>query len=217
MADMAGKRQRWVMHRCARRKQPQSNVIEEPMLAPKRPPQEAAFRVSATRQEWRMVTILNGLFQVVDRMVDAEFGFAKISDLSELLALYATLRPADAAYPPGEAKVALQRLLDQDSIRLIVARIDGHAVATCMLATIANFASLGRPIGYLEHVVTAEQQRGKGIGRGMLTYALDVAWEIGCCKVVLLSGAQRVSAHRTYEAVGFKGDRERGYVIKSPV
>jgi hypothetical protein len=39
---------------------------------------------------------------------------------------------------------------------------------------------------------------------------------VNCCKVVLLSGAQRVEAHRVYEAIGFSGEVERGFVIKPP-
>jgi hypothetical protein len=35
-------------------------------------------------------------------------------------------------------------------------------------------------------------------------------------EVILLSGAQRIEAHRAYEAVGFRGDVERGFVAKRP-
>lgn len=38
-----------------------------------------------------------------------------------------------------------------------------------------------------------------------------------CHKVVLLSGAQRIDAHRLYEKVGFNGCAERGFVIKAPI
>ena len=47
-----------------------------------------------------------------------------------------------------------------------------------------------------------------------MKYALDLAWANNCCKVVLLSGAQRVEAHRLYESLGFKGGIERGSVVK---
>ncbi|MDO9338124.1 MAG: GNAT family N-acetyltransferase [Caulobacter sp.] len=85
-----------------------------------------------------------------------------------------------------------------------------------MLALITNIASEGRPIGFIEHVVTAAAFRRKGMGEACLRFAVDVAWTLGCCKVVLLSGAQRPEAHGVYKRVGFDGDVERGFVIKGP-
>jgi GNAT superfamily N-acetyltransferase len=83
-----------------------------------------------------------------------------------------------------------------------------------MLAMVANLASGGRPIGLVEHVVTLEPFRGRGLARAVLGFALDLAWSRNCCKVMLLSGLQRKEAHRLYEAVGFRGDVERGFVAK---
>lgn len=149
-------------------------------------------------------------------MNDAEFGTAQLSDIDRLLQLYAELRPHDPAYAQGEAEQALGHVLCQRHIKLVVARVDGEAVATCMLALVANFASGGRPWGIIEHVVTTASHHGRGIGRGLLRYALDLAWQENCCKVVLLSGSQRQAAHRLYESAGFDGDRERGFVAKAP-
>ncbi|MBY4707344.1 GNAT family N-acetyltransferase [Ralstonia insidiosa] len=149
-------------------------------------------------------------------MPETEFGTANLSDLYDLQKLYAALRPQDPSYREGEADSALSNVLAQEHIKLIVARLDGQVVATCMLALIANFANVGRPIGCIEHVITAEHCRGRGIGRSMLAYALDLAWQHNCCKVILLSGVQRDEAHRLYASVGFDGDRERGFVIKAP-
>jgi hypothetical protein len=43
-----------------------------------------------------------------------------------------------------------------------------------------------------------------------------MAWSKGCYKVMLLSGSQRVEAHKLYESVGFVGGIERGFVARSP-
>lgn len=86
-----------------------------------------------------------------------------------------------------------------------------------MLALISNIASEGCPIGFIEHVVTARSLRRKGLGEACLRYAVEAAWELGCCKVVVvLSGMQRSEAHGVSEKVGFSGDTERGFVIKRP-
>ena len=47
-----------------------------------------------------------------------------------------------------------------------------------------------------------------------LEHALASAWTRGCCKVMLLSGAQRGEAPKLCESVGFVGDIERGFVAR---
>jgi len=83
-----------------------------------------------------------------------------------------------------------------------------------MIALIANLASDGRSFAVIEHVVTLPQFRGRGLARATMQHALDFAWSRNCCKVMLLSGMQRPDAHRLYETLGFRGDIERGFVIK---
>jgi GNAT superfamily N-acetyltransferase len=135
-------------------------------------------------------------------------------DLASVQRLYKELRPHDPELSAEEAEATWRTLLDQPNVRLIVADYDGELVATCMLAFIPNFASGGRPIGFIEHVITLAEFRGQGFARAVLEYALGLAWSKNCCKVVLLSGAQRVEAHRLYESLGFRGDIERGFVVK---
>lgn len=140
---------------------------------------------------------------------------ARYEDLASLQSLYIELRPQDPVLPPDEAARCWKALLDQPHVKLIVADHDGRLVSTCMLAFIPNFASLGRPIGFIEHVITLSEFRGQGFARAVLRHALDLAWAQNSCKVVLLSGAQRVEAHRLYESLGFRGDIERGFVVKA--
>jgi len=149
-------------------------------------------------------------------MTETHFRLARPADLEDLLALYRELRPDDPAFSGEPAAQALARVLGDASIRLVVAESEGRLAATCMLAVIPSLPLLGRPIGLLEHVVTAAAWRGRGVGLAMLRHALALAWAAGCCKVMLLSGAQREPAHRLYLAAGFDGDRERGFVIKAP-
>jgi GNAT superfamily N-acetyltransferase len=141
---------------------------------------------------------------------------ARTSDRDAVLNLYRELRPNDLALPLDKVSELWSKVNDAPRSQIIVAEYDGHVGATCMLALIANMASEGRPIGFIEHVVTARSFRRKGLGEACLRYAVEAAWELGCCKVVLLSGAQRAQAHGAYEKVGFSGDVERGFVIKRP-
>lgn len=140
---------------------------------------------------------------------------ARPADLPGMLALYRELRPGDPPWPGGAAQPYFDWLIEE--VVLVVAECEGVLAATCMLAFVPQLASGGRPIGLVEHVVTLPHFRGRGLAAAVLRHALAVAWEHDAAKVLLLSGAQRIDAHRVYEAVGFRGDVERGFVAKPPV
>ena len=139
---------------------------------------------------------------------------AAAKDLAGILALYKELRPNDPVLPAAAADHAFMSLLARKDVDLVVCEAADTLVATCMLATIPNLASSARPIGVLEHVVTLRAHRKRGYARLVLEFALRRAWSRGCCKVMLLSGAQRTEAHKLYESVGFAGDVERAFVAK---
>ncbi|MEH7225101.1 GNAT family N-acetyltransferase [Bacillus sp. JJ1566] len=52
---------------------------------------------------------------------------------------------------------------------------------------------------YVYDLVTDEAGRSKGYGEALLSYIHELARELGCSKVALTSGLQRVDAHRFYE------------------
>ena len=141
---------------------------------------------------------------------------AHASDLHAVLALYRELRPHDPVLSPQDAASLWARVHDSPGSMIVVCEHEGQIGATCMLAVIANLASGGRPIGFIEHVITTAPLRGKGLAEACLRFAVEEAWRLGCCKAVLLSGAQRPQAHRLYQRIGFDGDVERGFVIKRP-
>ncbi len=139
---------------------------------------------------------------------------AGYEDLAGVQRLYKELRPHDPDLTSARASAVWKDLLDSPRMRFVVAEQDGALASTCMLALIANLASGGRAIGFIEHVITLQEFRGQGLARAVVRYALDLAWSQDCCKVVLLSGAQRTEAHRLYESLGFRPDVERGFVIE---
>lgn len=146
--------------------------------------------------------------------MDATVRRAEPNDLPGVLALYRELRPHDPVLDPEAAQEAFRGLTARNDVHVVVCEVGQALVATCMLATIPNLACGAKPFAIIEHVVTLSAYRGLGYGRRVLEHALDLAWSAGCCKVVLLSGAQRTDAHRLYESVGFVGNVETGFVIK---
>jgi GNAT superfamily N-acetyltransferase len=139
---------------------------------------------------------------------------ATSADLTGLLALYRELRPQDPHLSLDAAGEHLQQLLTNPQIALIVVENNQVLVASCMLGLIPTLTNGARPFAMIEHVITTRDYRGKGVGSRMLRYAIDIAWQMNCYKVMLLSGAERTDAHRVYEALGFRGDIEKGYALK---
>lgn len=143
--------------------------------------------------------------------------FAGVADLPGVLALYAELRPQDPILEAHTAQAKWREILAQPSMAVVVAELGGTLAASCMIALVPNLASNARSFAIIEHVVTLAAHRGQGLGRAVMQHALDFAWDANCCKVMLLSGAQREDAHRLYERLGFAGDVERGFVAKPPL
>lgn len=140
--------------------------------------------------------------------------FSEHRDLPGVLRLYKELRPQDPDLPANDADSQWRKVIAQPHIRVVVTEAEGCLASTCMIALIENLGSAGRPFAVVEHVVTLPQFRSRGLARATIQHALDFAWSRNCCKVVLLSGAARHDPHRLYESLGFRGDTERGFVIK---
>lgn len=139
---------------------------------------------------------------------------ANPADRAGLLALYRELRPNDPQIPTELADSTLQAMLENAQIALIVVEENQQLIASCMLGLIPTLTNGARPFAMIEHVITNSRCRGKGIGSRMLRFAIDMAWQKNCYKVMLLSGMQRADAHRVYEKLGFRGDVEKGYALK---
>jgi GNAT superfamily N-acetyltransferase len=139
---------------------------------------------------------------------------AKIEDLAEVLDLYKELRPLDPSLDMSFAEEKWSEIINDSQTFIVVAEIEGKLASTCALGINKSIANGAKPFGIIEHVITANKFRRKGLSRQVLTFAISLAWEQHCCKVMLLSGAQLKGAHAVYESVGFKGDIEKGFVVK---
>ncbi|MEH7235845.1 GNAT family N-acetyltransferase [Bacillus sp. JJ1562] len=64
---------------------------------------------------------------------------------------------------------------------------------------------------YVYDLVTDEANRSRGYGEALLLYIHELAQEMGCGKVALSSGLQRMDAHRFYE--GKMGYERKSYAF----
>ena len=139
---------------------------------------------------------------------------AEAADRAAVQALYQELRPHDPELSEAQAKQAWQIMLDDPTCFIIVAEQHGQLAATCALGLNNSIANGARPFGIIEHVITAEAFRRQGLSQQVLEFAIELAWQHNCYKVMLLSGEQLTGAHRVYEKVGFQAGIEKGFVIK---
>lgn len=88
---------------------------------------------------------------------------------------------------------------------LIVAELDGRVVGTLQLTFTPSLSYQGGKRCTVESVRVDASQRGRGIGREMMLWAIERAREKGCVSMQLTTNTERVEAHRFYERLGFIG------------
>lgn len=91
---------------------------------------------------------------------------------------------------------------------LIVACLDGEIVGVQQITFTPYIARQGSWRATIEGVRTAASVRGKGIGRQMISWAIERAKERGCRMVQLTSDKQREDALRFYGQLGFEATHE---------
>ena len=77
-----------------------------------------------------------------------------------------------------------------------------------------NLAHLGTPSAVIEDVPVDPALQGRGIGREMMQFALELAAANGCYKATLSSNLKRGRAHSFYESLGFE---RHGYSFRIDV
>jgi GNAT superfamily N-acetyltransferase len=91
---------------------------------------------------------------------------------------------------------------------LIVADHDGAVVGTCQLTFTPSLSRRGAERMTIEAVRVRADQRGRGVGRAMMWWALDRARERGCGLAQLTTDKRRVEAQRFYARLGFTASHE---------
>ncbi len=95
--------------------------------------------------------------------------------------------------------------IDKDANNaLIVAEIDGEIAGTLQLTYIPGLTYTGGERAQIEGVRVAAEQRGRGVGQAIITWAIEQARARGCRVVQLTTDRQRPDAIRFYQKIGFR-------------
>lgn len=100
--------------------------------------------------------------------------------------------------------------IDSDPAHLLVVAVDDAdaVVGTMQLIFIPGLARQGALRAQIEAVHVREDCRSLGLGRAMMTWAIDEARRRGCALVQLTSHKKRTDAHRFYARLGFEESHE---------
>ena len=135
---------------------------------------------------------------------------ARREDVPQIVALLADdAIGADREGQADEAYYAAFELIAADQRNhLLVAEADGRVVGTLQLTMIPGLSRHGMLRAQIEGVRVSSGQRGQGLGRRMIEWAIDAARGQGCGLVQLTSDKRRPDAVRFYESLGFTASHE---------
>ncbi|MBM0277631.1 GNAT family N-acetyltransferase [Micromonospora tarensis] len=92
--------------------------------------------------------------------------------------------------------------------QLIVAEQAGELVGCLQITYIPGLGRHGSERSLIESVRVRSDRRGQGLGRDLMTWAIDQARQRGCALVQLTTDRSRTDAHRFYLGLGFVSSHE---------
>ena len=149
-------------------------------------------------------------------MTEATIRPARPDELDGVLALYRHLNPDDPPPSPDAAAAAWSALLGSGLTTVLVADAVGALASSCTVVVVPNLTRKARPYAVIENVVTHPDHRRAGLGRAVLSAALDIAWRAGCYKVMLATGSRREDTLRFYEGAGFARGGKTFFQVRRP-
>ncbi|AUB56538.1 GNAT family N-acetyltransferase [Methanobacterium subterraneum] len=139
----------------------------------------------------------------------------KESELEQLLSLYEYLIPED---PKLEIDSTLKKhwddILSDPSLFYVVVEEDGKLVSSCNITIIKNLTREAKPYGLIENVIIHPDYRNKGYGTLVLEKALEIAGNMNCYKVMLMTSRKDEKTFHFYEKSGFDRREKTAFVLR---
>lgn len=99
----------------------------------------------------------------------------KETELGKLLSLYEHLHDGDIEINKDILENVWQDILNNDSLVYFVIEQDGLLVSSCNLTIIPNLTRRAQSIGLIENVVTHRDYRNQGLGKLIMSTAVNYA------------------------------------------
>ena len=139
-----------------------------------------------------------------------DFRLATRSDLPEIVRMLAddelgSQRECYELPLPGCYSAAFDLIEGNPNFELIVAELNDCVVGSLQLIFIPSISFQGGLRSQVESVRVDASVRGQGIGKQMMTWAMERARQRGAHIMQLTTHEIRLDAHRFYQRLGFKG------------
>jgi GNAT superfamily N-acetyltransferase len=131
---------------------------------------------------------------------------ATIDDIPAIVAMLSddplgAAREADAGHP--SYTLAFKEIDADPHQTLAVGERGGEVVACLQLTVIPGLSRQGAKRALIEAVRVRSDQRGSGLGKRLIEWAIEEARARGCVMVQLTTDKSRLDAHRFYLSLGF--------------
>lgn len=139
-------------------------------------------------------------------MSDLEIRPADAADLPAIVAMLADDPLGATRESPDDLApytAAFEQLAGDPRQHQMVAVREGRVVGTLQLTIIAGLSRRGATRSLIEGVRVHSAERGGGLGRQLIEWAIEESRRHNCHLVQLTSDASRLDAHRFYERLGF--------------
>lgn len=110
----------------------------------------------------------------------------------------------------GELKY-IEHVIENPNAKIVVAR--NHEARIVGMVTVIVITKIAYDEARIEDVVVDESMRGQGLGKAIMSKAIETAWEMGADKIELTSRASREAANALYQKLGFKIRETNVYIM----
>ncbi|MFN3851414.1 MAG: GNAT family N-acetyltransferase [Spirosomataceae bacterium] len=124
-------------------------------------------------------------------------------DVESILAIYLNSNLDKKILNIEAAQSIFKKIAQYPDYKIYIVEADSKPIGTFALLIMDNLGHLGTPSAVVEDVAVIAEYQGKGIGKKMMEFAMQIAKEKGCYKLTLSSNLRREAAHAFYESLGF--------------
>ncbi len=134
------------------------------------------------------------------------------NELNQLLQLYTHLHETIVPEESEHLAQTWQTIMQDSNHHIIVKIVDGQIVSSCVCVIIPNLTRGVRPYAFIENVVTHKDYRGKGYAKECLNFAKEIAKQMNCYKMMLLTGAKEEETLNFYKNAGYNSTDKTAFI-----
>lgn len=134
------------------------------------------------------------------------------NELNQLLQLYTHLHETTVPEESEHLKQTWQTIMQDSNHHIIVKIVDGQIVSSCVCVIIPNLTRGVRPYAFIENVVTHKDYRGKGYAKECLNFAKEIATQMNCYKMMLLTGSKEDATLNFYKNAGYNSTDKTAFI-----